>query len=120
MTGEEIFHHVLSKLITTQYFKPEEFTCTNLFLEPISNFHATPIEVNLGQGEYPILECYLENGNYFLQTTQRMFSIFGQKKIELLYSNYWWDDIEITSANLPFHIGETKIFKYYSLDKDEF
>jgi hypothetical protein len=38
----------------------------------------------------------------------------------LFYKDYWWHDRIIFSKNLPLEKGKTKIFKYYSLNKEEF
>jgi hypothetical protein len=94
-----------------------------LFLEAIDGYHIQPTENTLIDGEFPILECNLINGNYFLMTTSKMVSICSKIEYNLFYHNYWWFDPDVYQENFPNWskgTGETVVYKYYSQEKDVF
>jgi hypothetical protein len=93
---------------------------TRIFLDLNVNYHFLSKHVVLETYEYPYLECLLDNGNYFLMTTERMFSTFEGKQYLLEYRNYRGSDWAFVENNKPIEAGFTKIFKYYSFDGNEF
>lgn len=92
---------------------------TKIFLDLIEGFKPK-YDFVIDKQEFPLLECYLENKNYFLMTTNCMYSWYNGMKYELKYSEFWWEDPKIFSLNLPLQKGKTKIFKYYSITKIPF
>lgn len=89
---------------------------TNIFEE----FRKDDQGIILTQDEFPIIECTLPNGNYFLMSTLRMVSVFQNTRYELPYSEYLWHDSQYMAEALPFNDNSPKTLKYYSRDKSIF
>jgi hypothetical protein len=125
MTGQDIFYLILEKL-QERYKEVGGLPTTNnkshtiFFSHLLINYRKTEYEIMLGSDEFPIVECLLPNGNYFIMSTFRMMSHFNGNNFELLYSEYWWHDREYFEKALPFREGITKVLRYFSLDKTEF
>jgi hypothetical protein len=125
MAGREIFSLILDKLksryrdVANLVTKNSE-NHTNVFSYPINNYHQHEYNLTLELDEFPILECVLPNGNYFLMTTTKMISHYCDKHYVMTYSDYWWHDREFFQKAMPFTEGDTKVLKYFSFEKVEF
>lgn len=72
----------------------------------------------LQDNEYPILECCLENGNYFLMTTERMVSEYLGTKYEITYQDFFKFDPELLLKNREDEESKTLIYKGYAQNKE--
>jgi hypothetical protein len=93
---------------------------TRIFCSEIENYNVKALQLILGKEEYPILECKLENGNYFLMTTNKMLSLYKNTPYSLSYIDYWWYDSKVREKYKSIIEGDTIIFKYYSLNEQPF
>jgi hypothetical protein len=125
MTAEEIFFLILDKL-KSRYSDVNNLLTNNdkshtvIFSSMLNSYFKPECGITLGESEFPILECLLPNGNYFLMSTLKMESYFSGINYKLFYSDYWWYDREYFQNALPFIEGQTKVLKYYSFEKSEF
>ena len=125
MTSLEIYNYILEKLISryndlSKLRTNNDSLHTRIFLNATFSYQYSNINVLLDTEELPILECLLPNGNYALMSTVRIISRFQGIKYELSYRDYLWHDKELFAKSLPFSQGKSKVFKYYSKNKQEF
>jgi hypothetical protein len=125
MTGDAIFFLLLSKLKSrykdiNNLLTKNNKSHTVIFSSLLDGYCKHEYHIILELNEFPILECLLPNGNYFLMSTTKMMSHFDGKDYKLLYSDYWWHDRDFFQKALPFTEGKTKVLKYFSYDKSEF
>lgn len=123
MNSLNIFNRITFKLnerYKSLNFKSLGALYTVVFDSPVENYTNSHLPFHFDINEYPILECLLPNGNYFLMTTDKMISYFCKKFYLLSYKDYWWHDTETFKNNLPLTEGQTRVFKYLSQTKKEF
>ncbi|WP_109097783.1 hypothetical protein [Aquimarina sp. AU58] len=77
-------------------------------------------EFKLASKELPVLECQLDNDNYILATTNSLFSIYNNIRYEMQYSDFSKNDKKYFSKSGQIAEGETRVFKYYLKNGEEF